>query len=487
MLNNRKHTLLGILFFLLLSTYSKAEIILPKIIGSNMVLQRGKPVAIWGTASVDEKITVRFGKQVKKTTANASGKWQVILDAMIASVTPTSMVIAGNNTITLENILVGEVWLCSGQSNMEYTMMKESKFANAIRSKGLDSVALKNERNNNIRLFLVKRDLTKPDGGGVNKGWNAAEGEYLRAFSAAGYFFAKKLQQELGVPVGMIASSVSGSAIEPWLPGTVLEEKGSNIIKLDESQPGKFYTGMIKPLAPFTLKGFLWYQGETNCFQNETTAYTQKFTQLINSWRKLWNDKKASFYFVQIAPHSYSKSNGKIILTEETLPRFREAQTAVLKLAHTGMVVTTDLVDKLEDIHPTYKWEIGRRLALLALTNDYQKKLIYSGPVFKKATINSSKIEIEFISTGSGLTSNDRKPLNCFMIAGANEKFIAADAIIKDNKVIVSAREVASPIHVRFAFNEAAQPNFFNKEGLPAVPFRTDHISDSLTEKGTGF
>jgi len=452
-----------------------------------MVLQRNKPVAIWGTAAAGENITVKFGRQIKKTTADASGKWQVMLDAMKASASPADMTIAGSNTLTLKNILVGEVWLCSGQSNMEYTMMKESKFANAVRSKGLDSTALKAERNTNIRLFLVKRDLTKPDGGGVNKGWNPAEGEYLRAFSAAGYFFAKKLYEELGIPVGMIASSVSGSAIEPWLSGTPVKNSEDGIEKIDKTLPGKFYTGMIKPLAPFTLKGFLWYQGETNCFQAETTDYTKKFTHLINSWRQLWQNENASFYFVQIAPHSYSKNKDKIVLTEETLPRFREAQAAALSLPHTGMIITTDLVDNIEDIHPTYKWEIGRRLALLALANDYGKRITSSGPQLKKATVKGSEIELQFTNTGSGLTSIDNKPLNWFSVAGADKKFVAANATIKGNNVIISATDVTAPKYVRFGWDEAAQPNLFNREGLPAVPFRTDHIEHSTTKKEPGF
>jgi sialate O-acetylesterase len=361
---------------------------------------------------------------------------------------------------------------------MEFTMVKSSKYANAVRSKGLDSAATKKERNANIRLFLVKRDLTKGDGGNVNKGWNEAQGEALSAFSAAGYYFAKKLYEELNIPIGIIASSVSGSAIEPWLKGAVLKDtisKGHNIdISIDEKQPGKFYAGMIKCLAPFTLKGFLWYQGETNCFLNEITEYTIKFRHLINSWRAAWNNPNASFYFVQIAPFHYSKSKGEVALTEQSLPQFREAQAAVLLLPKTGMVVTTDLVDNLDDIHPTYKWEIGNRLALWALAKDYKKDVVCSGPVFKKMSIYGSKIELEFTNADNGLVSKDGQPLSWFTISGADGKFIAADAIIKDNKVIVSASDVQSPAHVRFAWHEAAQPNLYNKTGLPAVPFRKD-------------
>jgi sialate O-acetylesterase len=442
-------------------------------------LQRNKPVAIWGSASPGEKITIKFNQQVKTAVTDNSGNWSVELNAMVASDKPGLMTIAGaKDTITLKNILVGEVWLCSGQSNMEYTMMKETKFANAQISKGIDSIQLKKENYPDIRLFLVKRDLLKP--GDVNKGWNEARGESIRAFSAAGYFFAKKLFQELHVPIGVISAAVPGSAIEPWMSGKPSEKIDS--FNVDETQPGKFYTGWIKPLAPFTLKGFLWYQGETNCFLKETTSYSRKFIHLINSWRQLWNEKDAPFYFVQIAPFYYSKSKGKVALDEETLPGFWNAQEAALSLPHTGMVVTTDLADNINDVHPTYKWKVGERLALLALAHDYHKNVAYAGPAFKRAITKGNKIEVEFSNTGKGLVNNNQQPLSWFAVAGVDEKFVPAKAEIKNNRVIVSSNEVRSPKYVRFGWNEAAQPNLFNKEGLPAVPFSTDE-NDSPKQK----
>ena len=468
--------------FLASSLNAAATISLPKVIGSNMVLQRNSPDAIWGNAAAGEKVTVKFGKQTKETIADSTGKWMVHLDAMPASFKPEQMIISGSNRIVLDNILVGEVWLCSGQSNMEYTMTKSAKFAHAKNSTGLDSAALKNENNESIRLFLVKRDLTKPDGGGINKGWNAAAGAPLGAFSAAGYYFAKNLYQQLHVPIGMIASSVSGSAIEPWLSGTVKSDS-NNLHSIDTTQPGKFYNGMIKPLAPFALKGFLWYQGETNCFLKETANYTYKFKQLIGSWRKLWKNEGASFYFVEIAPFNYSKSKGKLLLDEQSLPEFREAQAAALDLPHAGIVISTDLVDNLEDIHPTYKWEIGNRLALLALARDYKKNLVYSGPVFSKMEINGNNIALHFIHAGKGLMSKDGQPLNWFTIAGVDGNFVPARAVIRGNKVIVSAASVTAPSNVRFAWSEAAQPNLFNKDGLPAMPFRTDAPNKSIANK----
>ncbi len=461
---------------MLMASHAFANITLPKVIGSNMVLQRNKPVAIWGQASVNENVTVQFGKQIKHTTADTAGKWIIYLDKMVASIKPADMIISGSNTIKLTNILVGEVWLCSGQSNMEFTMAKSSKFANAKRSKGLDSAATANEHNANIRLFLVRRDLTKPDGANVNKGWNETEITYLKDFSAVGYYFAKKLYEDLNIPIGMIASSVSGSNIEPWMSGAIVKDtlsKGHSLeYTVDEQRPGKFYNGMIEPLAPYTLQGFLWYQGETNNFLGETSEYTFKFKHLINSWRNLWNSPSAPFYFVQIAPFYYSKSKGNPI-PELSLAEFREAQSAALQLPNTGMVVTTDLVDDLNDIHPTFKWEVGKRLALVALANQYRRLIEYSGPAYHKMKVIDHEIELTFNHAAS-MHSSDGNPLNWFSIAGSDGKYVAATAIIKGDKIIVSSPSIASPRHVRFAWHEAAQPNLFNSAGLPATPFRTD-------------
>ena len=204
----------------------------------------------------------------------------------------------------------------------------------------------------------------------------------------------------------------------------------------------------------------------------------------MDNWRKLWNDKIMPFYYVQIAPFYYSKSKGPVAYTEFTEAEFREAQAMALKIPHTGMVVTTDLNDDLKNIHPPFKWEVGRRLELQALANTYGKKnIVFSGPVYKKMKIHGDKIIIDFNYTGDGLESNNSKPLNCFTIAGTDNKFVDANAFINGNKIIVSSPAVRSPIAVRFAWSESAQPNFYNKNGLPAVPFRTDNpLKFTLTD-----
>lgn len=451
---------------------------LPKILGNNMVLQRDKPVAIWGTANAGENITVKFNGQTKKTTPDVSGKWQVILDPMKASVSPHALEITGSNTIKLENILIGEVWLCSGQSNMSYEMRKNSKVRRPDTTTANTPIdELDRAHNPQIRIFLVtQKNLQKPDS--THSGWDIAEGTPLRNFSAAGYFFAKNLNHDLKVPVGIICSAISGSRIEPWMPEEAFEAipyfKANNI-KID-GDPGKLYVHMIAPVAPYTLKGFLWYQGESSAYLGETISYTYKMEALINWWRKLWGDKKLPFYYVQIAPFYYSRAKSNISYTIYTEPELREAQTLALKIPHTGMIVTTDLNDSLTNIHPAFKWEIGRRLELQTLANTYGKKhVVFSGPMYKRMHIKGNKIVVDFKYVGAGLESHDGKPLTFFTIAGSDGKFVTADAEIKGDKVIVSSPQVVSPLAVRFGWTEIAEPNLFNKNGLPAVPFRTDN------------
>ncbi|HEY4324858.1 MAG TPA: sialate O-acetylesterase [Mucilaginibacter sp.] len=457
---------------------SKAEVILPQILGNNMVLQCNKPVPIWGTAAIGEKVVVTFANQTKTALPDESGNWKVVLDPMLASAQPRILTISGTNTIKLNNILVGEVWLCSGQSNMQYEMRKNSKVAKPDTSTANSPVdELERAHNPEIRIFLVtQKNLGKSDS--THTGWNIAEGTALRDFSAAGYFFAKNLNHDLNVPVGIISSAVSGSRIEPWAPLVAFDAVPyfkANNVKID-GDPGKFYAKMIQPLAPFAISGFLWYQGESNCFLGESITYTYKMEALINSWRKLWHNEAMPFYYVQIAPYYYSKAKSIIPCTEEREPEFREAQTMALKIPHTGMIVTTDLNDNINNLHPPFKWLVGQRLELLALTKTYGKHdVVFSGPIYKRMRVKGNKIILSFEHTDGGLISHDGKPLDYFSIAGSDGKFFNADAVIEGGKVVVSSPEVTSPAEVRFAWNEAAQPNFYNKSGLPAIPFRTNN------------
>lgn len=461
---------------LLISIAANATITLPRILGHNMVFQQEKPVCIWGTAAAAEQVQVSFAGQKHKTVADATGNWKVYLNPMKSSAEGRDLSIKGTNTILLKDVLVGEVWICSGQSNMEFTMRKNSKMRRPDVPGHNPVDELQYADNPSIRIFLVNRKA-QPQPDSLHRGWSVARDSALRVFSAPGYFFAKELYAHLKVPIGMISSAIPGSAIEPWIPKSAFNASVYFKDKKVNNDPGKFYEPMIKTLAPYTIKGFLWYQGETNCFLGERLEYTHKMETLINCWRHDWSDKKLPFYYVQIAPFRYSESESmKEPRTIEGLPEFREAQTAILKMPHTGVIVTTDLCYDTHDIHPSYKWEVGRRLALQALSKTYDHKLLVcEGPVFNKMQVSGNKAIISFSALGSGLVSKDGKPLSDFQIAGADDKFIPADAEIKGNQVIVTASGIAKPKAVRFAWTETAQPNFYNEEGLPARPFRTNN------------
>jgi len=473
---NYRKPYLFLAFSLFFVSVLHAEIVLPRVIGSNMVLQQGKPVPVWGTASVGEQVTVKFGKQTKKAVADASGNWKVLLDAMQASNVGQNMTITGSNTIILHNILIGEIWVCSGQSNMQYEMRKNSKvkLPDSL-DKNSPVYEMDKPHSPEIRLFWVNQKNLRTTGNYLAKWELATQDSVLRSFSAAAYFFAKNINQELHVPVGVICAVISGSAIEPWIPSeayaTVPYFSQADAVKAKPD--GKFYHSMIEPLSPFAIKGFLWYQGEANVGEN--ISYTYKMEALINSWRSLWSDASLPFYYVEIVPYDYTRLSPKTILSREKLPEFWEAQTLALNIPNTGMIETTDLTDITPNLHPPYKWEIGRRLALVALAKTYGKKIVYSGPMYKKMTIKGDRVELEFNDGGSPLVSKDDKPLESFTIAGADGHFVEAKAVIKDNKVIVVSPEVNKPVAVRFAWDELAKPNLFNKAGLPAAPFRTDN------------
>lgn len=461
--------LIALVFF---STNVDAKILLPQILSSTMVLQRDQPIHIWGFGAVGEKVSVSFAGQLKNTVTDQSGKWEVVLTPLRTSSVAQSMTIIGTNKIVLTDILVGEVWLCSGQSNMEYQMRKLVKIPtpkNPKLSFPKDEVA--NAKNTKIRIFLVnRRALNKPDS--IHKSWSTAQDSALRAFSAVGYFFAKELQQKLGIPIGIICSSVSGSAIEPWVSKEALLQEPYFKDKKLGNDPGKFYSPMIEPLTKFKLRGFLWYQGETNCFLDEKISYAYKMKGLINLWRSAWGGNDSMpFYLVQIAPFNYSKQKGEKMLDANTQPEFWEAQAQQLRLPNTGLVITTDLNDNGEDLHPTYKWEVGRRLALWALARDYQQKIVYSGPIYKSVSFKDDKAIVTF----DHFDANLKVSLTGFTIAGNDGKFVIANAIIVGQTVVVSAKEVPKPEVVRFNWTEAPTSNFYGSTGLPALPFRTNN------------
>ncbi len=477
---NSRYLFIAFLLFPFLCFSASAEVTLPKVISSGMVLQRGTKVPVWGKAEAGEKVTVSFAGQTLSAVTGEDGKWQVMLKPLKMNVQSADMVISGKNTITLTNILVGDVWLCSGQSNMEYPFdYRLKKYATPVRGQNVALEELSKPKSDKIRyLFAEKQNDTKDI---KSVGWITPNDSVLRNVSAIGYFFGKYIYEETNVPVGIISSSWGGTMIEEWTPAWVYEKSpvfagqiDPNDKKINGRVAGTKFHSMIQPIVPFAVKGMLWYQGETNCMTEDQATYPEKMKLLLETYRSLFRNPKMPFYYVQIAPYLYSKrTNDKTQHTPELLPQFWEAQSRFLSEPRTGMVVTTDLVDKLTDIHPSYKWEVARRLSLWALAKDYNKKIIYQSPGYKSMKIKDGKIILSFKNTGSGLISKDGEALSWFTIAGADGNFVSAKAEIKGKTVVVWADEVKQPAMVRFAWNERAMPNLCNKEGLPAMPFRT--------------
>jgi sialate O-acetylesterase len=506
----------------LVTTTSRADVRLPHVIGDHMVLQRDMPVPIWGWADPGEAVIVTIREsggdgQVANSKADVSGAWQVKLRAMSAGGPHKLFISTGKKTLTLTDILVGEVWLCSGQSNMEMgiSMVKDAK----------SEVEVANYPQ--IRLLQVPHRPAGEPSTDIEVEWRACTPESIAqggwgGFSAVGYFFGRELHKELKVPIGLINDSWGGTRIEPWTPAAAftatatlgpirekilwanLEYRKALPSSLDsieswmratrealskgtepppvpnlphhplasEEQPTGLYNGMIHPLVPLAIRGAVWYQGESNAITGDGMAYLDKMKALVGGWRKVWGEGDFPFYFVQLAPFRYTQyfPNFK----SQQFAELCEAQTAALAIPNTGMVVTTDIAD-LVDIHPKDKQTVAHRLALWALAKTYRREgLVYSGPLFKSMSLEDGKIRVRFDHVGGGLASHDSKPLTWFEIAGADKKFVKADAKIDGDSVLVSSKTIKEPAAVRFGWSMEAQPNLMNKEGLPASPFRMD-------------
>ena len=417
----------------------RADVKLPSVFGSHMVLQRDVPIPVWGWAAPGEKITATLGGATETATADAKGDWKVTLPAAKASAKGRTLTVQGKNKVEFEDVLIGEVWIGSGQSNMEWNI-DSSKY----KKENLDGADQPT-----IRLYHVPKAQSKSPAKDIKAAWRACSPKTVGKFSAVLYLFGRKLQEELKVPVGLINTSWGGSPIQPW----TIDAKGS----------GGMYNAMVAPLVPFPIKGVVWYQGESNV--GEGFVYAARQEALIKGWRKAWGSE-FPFLFVQIAPWSgYGK--GK-------LPELWEGQAATLKLPKTGMAVITDLVDNVNDIHPRNKRDVAARLALIAQAKAYGKKdIVYSGPMFKSVSYDVGKVIVSFAHVGGGLKTRDGKPLAGFEIASADGKFVPAKAAIEGDKVVVTSKDVAVPTQARFGWSKLANPNLINKEGLPAAPFRT--------------
>jgi sialate O-acetylesterase len=458
----------------------RAEVSCPPVFGSHMVLQQDRPIPVWGKAAAGEKVTVKFGSATLTVHAGNDGAWQVKLPALAASETPRSLVVSGTNELRFDDVLVGEVWLCSGQSNMEKPLGERKG------QRPTDNAEEEIRKANHplIRVFQMPRGGRAQEND-LTMRWHPCTSEVVNqmSFSAAAYFFGREVQAKLDVPVGLIHSSVGGTRIELWTPPEAyqgiagLEEiakAAAEDRKLGDVRIGGLYHPMIKPLAPYSLRGFLWYQGESNLMADDGLIYTEKMRALISGWRAAWQRPDAPFYYVQLAPHTYSARKLAKPYSTEALPLFWEAQTKALSIPDTGMAVITDTVVQLGDIHPTNKKDVGERLARIALARTYNmKEVVDSGPIFKEMRIQGDKVALKF-EHAKGLRTRDREQPGEFTMAGEDRVFHPAEAMIRSGNVLVRSKEVSKPVAIRFAWNERANPNLVNAEGLPARSFRTD-------------
>ena len=448
----------------------RADVTLPSVIGNRMVLQREQVVPVWGWDDPETEVSVTFAGQSVSGKTDAQGKWLVHLTALPAG-GPHQMVIQGSSRVTLDGVLVGEVWLCSGQSNMEWTVQQSLNPEKEI-------AAGTHPRIRHIKI--PHRPAATPADNVPSSGWQECTPRTVSAFTAVGYYFARHLQAELDVPVGLIGSNWGGTRIEPWTPPvgfhqvpalkSISEKLADYPIKnasgaIDPQSPLALYNGMIHPLLPYGIRGALWYQGESN--NGEGMLYHEKMKALIAGWRSVWRNPELPFLFVQLAPNRYGGDPTR-------LAGIWEAQLATLAVPETGMVVTTD-IGNVNDIHPRNKQEVGRRLTLWALAGTYGKQdVVFSGPLYRAMHREGKRIRISFDHTSGGLKSRDGKPLTWFQIAGEDERFVAAKAIIDGDTVVVSADSISAPTSVRFAWHQEAEPNLANGAGLPASPFRTE-------------
>jgi sialate O-acetylesterase len=511
---------LGPLLCLAIFVSLPAEVRLPSLIGDHMVIQQAKPVSIWGWAGAGEKISVDLAGQARDTRAGADGAWRVTFDPLKAVGSPLELTVRGEKgpEIVVRDILVGEVWVCSGQSNMEWPM-------SATLSPTPELLRADHPK---MRLFLVPRRTSDRPQDDVVAKWTVCAPESAAPFSAVAYYFGLELHHKLGVPVGLIESAWGGTYIEPWTPpagfDAVPEVKpllARQQAKYEEyrqalkkampswetwvketrkalaadtalpSMPGDtpenpfgpptapttLYNGMIHALTPFAIRGAIWYQGENNL--PDALAYEKKMEALIRGWREAWKLGDFPFYYVQLAPYNYPYNNREAaagdIPDQQLLPLIWEAQTEALRVPNTGMAVITDIAD-LNDIHPRDKKDVGCRLALWARAGTYgEKGLVYSGPFYKSMSVDGDAVKISFDFADGGLISNDGLPLRWFEIAGDDHIFYRAAAEISGETVTVRSARVPQPKAVRFGWNQLAVPNLANKQGLPASPFRTDN------------
>lgn len=475
------------LFLMLVTFYCAAfsQVRLPDVIADSMVLQRHADARIWGWASPGEQVTVRAGWTIDKfeTMADNNGEWSVVIPTTIAG-GPYNIYIKGSNEIVVKDILLGDVWICSGQSNMEYKINWMGGWSNPQFK--MDSIDIEERKYPLIRLFQLEKNTSETPLSDFRGRWMPVNTVTVADFSAVAFFFGRELNRKIGVPVGLVSTNWGGTPAEAWTSRENLE--GNEDLRYyverdyagvqDQRKPSFLYNAMIHPLVKMAITGVIWYQGEAN--RNDALHYRKLFPAMIRDWRKQFKQGDFPFYYVQIAPNNYDEPMVGALV--------REAQLMALDVPGTGMVVTTDIGNP-DDIHPVKKQEVGRRLARNALALHYGvERLTYSGPLFQRMEIEEydgiKRARLFFTHTARGLESTGGDP-RCFEIAGDDRVFYMAQAAIEGDNVIVWSDEVINPVAVRFGFTNIAEPNLYNSEGLPASPFRTDNweVDTNVDEK----
>lgn len=474
---------------------NQAAVRLPGLFSDHMVLQQGRPVAIWGWADDGEEVVVQFGNQTQRATGR-DGKWAVWLDKLKPG-GPGTLSVRGQNSITLLDVLVGEVWVCSGQSNMEWPLQRSYEAQAEIRKAA----------NPMLRLLTVPKLKSDRPTDEVKAVWQECAPQSVSNFSAVAYYFGRDLQKARGVPVGLIHTSWGGSPAEVWTRREVLQNNPDysrhildgfstaqkqyeeNLRRFEQEEaearnagkqvsrnrpgapwkPSELYNGMIAPLIPYALAGAIWYQGESNA--GRAYEYRTLFADLIRNWRHDWNEGDFTFLAVQLAPFKAIREQPG----ESDWAELREAQLLATKiLPKVGMAVITDVGDE-KDIHPTKKEPVGARLALAARAITYGEKIPYSGPVYRSMKIDGNQATLTFDHADGGLEARGGA-LTGFAIAGKDQQFFPATARIHGDKVVVSSPKVSEPIAIRFGWADYPVVNLWNKAGLPASPFRTDQF-----------
>jgi sialate O-acetylesterase len=467
-----------------------AQLAVPPIFSQGMVLQAGDRAAVWGTATVGDVVQVEFAGQLKRATTGRNGAWRVDLGPLKPSAAGTMIVRSGQQLITIDDVLVGEVWFVAGQSNMEAYLYKLP-----------DAAAAMANPSPQVRMFLVEKEALPKLANQLNGRWVKASPKPLGLFSAVGYLFGAELNRTLKQPVGLIQSTWGGTRIDAWMSAESLSadprfaervQKGEalddgidslatfkarmtawnadhQLKKPNEPcfMPSRVYNAMVGPLMPYSMRGVLWYQGESDAYT--AAEYQLLFPAMITDWRRGLEQPKLPFLFVQLPNYNKRVDHQP---KRSFWAEAREAQLAALELPNTGMIVTIDIGE--EDIHPKNKKDVADRLLKLALAEVYGQKTIYKAPSFQSMRVEGGKVRIAFKDAKLGLKTRDGQPPIGFAIAGEDQKFVWAKAQIDGETIILWSDEVKSPVAVRYAYQENPAINLVSNDGLPVGPFRTD-------------